>query len=52
MIDAVEDGYVILGEKKHHRLLHDLVDYHRQTPIFPFSELLTMPCGQVKAFFF
>lgn len=47
MIDAMEDGdYIILGENTRHRLLQDLVDFHRRTPIMPYSEVLTVPCGQ------
>ncbi|XP_029356459.1 hematopoietic SH2 domain-containing protein homolog [Echeneis naucrates] len=47
MIDALEDGqYIIVGENRRHRLLQDLVDFHRRTPIMPFSEVLTVACGQ------
>ncbi|XP_029988408.1 hematopoietic SH2 domain-containing protein homolog [Sphaeramia orbicularis] len=47
MIDALEDGdYIIVGENTRHRLLQDLVDFHRRTPIMPYSEVLTVPCGQ------
>lgn len=49
MIDMMEDGhYIIVGEKKHHRFLQDLVDFHRRTPIFPYSEVLTVACGKVR----
>ncbi|XP_032381112.1 hematopoietic SH2 domain-containing protein homolog [Etheostoma spectabile] len=49
MIDALEDGhYVIVGENRHHRFLQDLVDFHRRTPIFPFTEVLTVACGQTS----
>ncbi len=48
MIDALEDGhYIILGENRRHRFLQDLVDFHRRTPIMPFTEVLTVACGQV-----
>lgn len=48
MIDMVEDGrYIIVGEKRHHRSLQDLVNFHRRTPIFPYSEVLTVTCGKV-----
>ncbi|KAM6938863.1 hematopoietic SH2 domain-containing protein homolog isoform 2-T3 [Lycodopsis pacificus] len=47
MIDALEDGhYIILGENRSHRGLQDMVDFHRRTPITPFSVVLTVPCGQ------
>ncbi|XP_072294920.1 hematopoietic SH2 domain-containing protein homolog [Eucyclogobius newberryi] len=48
MIDPMKDGYIILGDDRHHRLLEDLVDFHRKFPIEPFSDLLTMPCGQIS----
>ncbi|KAK5870230.1 hypothetical protein PBY51_024883 [Eleginops maclovinus] len=47
MIDALEDGqYIIVGEDIFHQGLQDLIDFHRRTPIMPFSELLTVACGQ------
>lgn len=49
MIDMMEDGhYILVGEKRHHWFLQDLVDFHRHTPIFPFSEVLTVACGKVQ----
>uniref|UniRef100_A0A3B4H6J0 Hematopoietic SH2 domain containing n=1 Tax=Pundamilia nyererei TaxID=303518 RepID=A0A3B4H6J0_9CICH len=49
MIDALEHGsYIIVGENRYHRFLHDLVDFHRRTPIMPFTQVLTVPCGQVR----
>ncbi|KAM7388277.1 hypothetical protein PAMP_024466 [Pampus punctatissimus] len=49
MIDALDDGhYVIVGENRPHRFLQDLVDFHRRTPIMPFTELLTIACGQTS----
>lgn len=49
MIDKMQDGnYTITGEHTRHRTLQDLVDFHRQNPIMPFNELLTMPCRQVN----
>lgn len=49
MIDALADGhYIILGEKRRHRTLQDLVDFHRRAPIIPFNEVLTVACGQVR----
>lgn len=48
MIDMMEDGcYIIVGEKKRHRFLTDLVDFHCHTPIVPYSEVLTVACGKV-----
>ncbi|KAI3368792.1 hypothetical protein L3Q82_025776 [Scortum barcoo] len=50
MIDALEDGhYIIVGENRRHRFLQDLVDFHRRTPILPFTEVLTVACGQPVA---
>nr|XP_020494584.1 hematopoietic SH2 domain-containing protein homolog isoform X1 [Labrus bergylta] len=47
MIDALEDGhYIIVGETRRHRCLQDMVDFHRRNPIMPFSEVLTVACGQ------
>uniref|UniRef100_A0A3Q1HKN2 SH2 domain-containing protein n=1 Tax=Anabas testudineus TaxID=64144 RepID=A0A3Q1HKN2_ANATE len=47
MIDALEDGqYIIVGENRRHQCLQDLVDFHRRNPIIPFSEVLTVACGQ------
>uniref|UniRef100_A0A3P8NEB9 Hematopoietic SH2 domain containing n=2 Tax=Astatotilapia calliptera TaxID=8154 RepID=A0A3P8NEB9_ASTCA len=49
MIDALEHGsYIIVGENRYHRFLHDLVDFHRRTPIMPFTQVLTVPCGQAS----
>ncbi|KAM4629031.1 hematopoietic SH2 domain-containing protein homolog [Polymixia lowei] len=49
MIDALKDGhYIIVGETTRHRFLQDLVDFHRRTPIMPFNERLTVPCGQIS----
>ncbi|XP_044217772.1 hematopoietic SH2 domain-containing protein homolog [Thunnus albacares] len=49
MIDALEDGhYIIVGENRPHRFLQDLVDFHRRTPILPFTEVLTVACGQTS----
>ncbi|KAK5931197.1 hypothetical protein CgunFtcFv8_027364 [Champsocephalus gunnari] len=47
MIDALEDGqYIIVGEDLRHRGLQELIDFHRRTPIMPYSEVLTVACGQ------
>ncbi|XP_029005301.1 hematopoietic SH2 domain-containing protein homolog [Betta splendens] len=47
MIDVLGDGqYVIIGENRSHRCLQDLVDFHRRQPIKPYTEVLTVPCGQ------
>ncbi|XP_030639920.1 hematopoietic SH2 domain-containing protein homolog [Chanos chanos] len=49
MIDALSDNqYVIVGENRRHQSLHDLVAYHRRFPIIPFTELLTVACGQIS----
>ncbi|XP_055072760.2 hematopoietic SH2 domain-containing protein homolog [Misgurnus anguillicaudatus] len=47
MIDMLPDNqYVIVGENNKHRSLHDLVAFHRGTPIPPSSQLLTVACEQ------
>lgn len=43
-----DGGYIIVGENRHHCFLQDLVDFHRRTPIFPYSEVLTVACGKVR----
>lgn len=49
MIDASDDGqFVIVGEDKRHRSLHDLVEFHQRAPIIPFNEVLTVACSQVS----
>ncbi|XP_054458973.1 hematopoietic SH2 domain-containing protein homolog [Anoplopoma fimbria] len=49
MIDATADGhYILVGENRRHRSLQEMVDFHRRTPIIPFSEVLTVPCGQTS----
>ncbi|XP_072516440.1 hematopoietic SH2 domain-containing protein homolog isoform X2 [Salminus brasiliensis] len=49
MIDMLPGNqYVIVGEKTQHRSLHDLVAFHRRTPIRPYVEVLTVACGQVS----
>ena len=49
MIDALENGdYILVGEDRPHRFLQDLVDFHRRSPIMPFTEVLTVACGQVR----
>ncbi|XP_041863225.1 hematopoietic SH2 domain-containing protein homolog isoform X2 [Melanotaenia boesemani] len=49
MIDALEDGqYIVVGESRRHRFLQDLVDFHRRTPIIPFTQVLTVACGQLS----
>lgn len=49
MIDLLVDGqYIIIGENRYHRCLQDLVDFHRRTPIMPYTEVLTVACGQVR----
>ncbi|XP_059197825.1 hematopoietic SH2 domain-containing protein homolog [Centropristis striata] len=49
MINVLDDGhYIVVGENRRHRSLQDLVDFHRRTPIMPFSEVLTVACGQTS----
>ncbi|KAF7703081.1 hematopoietic SH2 domain-containing protein homolog [Silurus meridionalis] len=47
MIDMLPGNqYEIVGENLRHPSLHDLVAYYQRTPIYPFSELLTVACDQ------
>ncbi|XP_034035629.1 hematopoietic SH2 domain-containing protein homolog [Thalassophryne amazonica] len=48
MIDVLNDRYMIVGENTRHRTLQDLVNFYRRTPIVHYSELLTVPCGQIN----
>ncbi|XP_076847724.1 hematopoietic SH2 domain-containing protein homolog isoform X2 [Brachyhypopomus gauderio] len=49
MIDVLAGNqYVIVGDKMRHGSLHDLVAYHRTTPILPYNEMLTVACGQIS----
>uniref|UniRef100_A0A674PPP7 SH2 domain-containing protein n=1 Tax=Takifugu rubripes TaxID=31033 RepID=A0A674PPP7_TAKRU len=52
MIDVMEDGcFIIVGEKRRHQFLQDLVDFHRHTPITPSTEVLTLACRKVNRYF-
>ncbi|XP_067252108.1 hematopoietic SH2 domain-containing protein homolog [Chanodichthys erythropterus] len=47
MIDVLPDNqFIIVGESAHYRSLHDLVAFHRRSPILPYNELLTVACEQ------
>ncbi|XP_077989266.1 myosin-IIIa-like [Glandiceps talaboti] len=47
MIDQTPSGkYVVVGEPRVHKSLEQLVQFHKKTPISPFGDLLTEPCGQ------
>ncbi|XP_056112578.1 hematopoietic SH2 domain-containing protein homolog isoform X1 [Rhinichthys klamathensis goyatoka] len=47
MIDVLPDNqFIIVGESTHYRSLHDLVAFHRRSPILPYNELLTVACEQ------
>ncbi|KAI7791266.1 hematopoietic SH2 domain-containing protein homolog [Triplophysa rosa] len=47
MIDLLSDNqYEIVGEKHRYSSLHDLVAFHRRTPIAPYCQLLTVACEQ------
>ncbi|XP_077439206.1 hematopoietic SH2 domain-containing protein homolog [Vanacampus margaritifer] len=47
MIDSKEDGScAIVGEKRRHPSLQQLVDFHREVPIAAHNEKLTLSCGQ------
>uniref|UniRef100_A0A3Q2XAT3 Hematopoietic SH2 domain-containing protein homolog n=1 Tax=Hippocampus comes TaxID=109280 RepID=A0A3Q2XAT3_HIPCM len=49
MIDAKEDGScTIVGERKCHSSLQQLVDFHRKVPIAAHNEVLTFSCGRVS----
>eukprot|EP00117_Sycon_ciliatum_P037106 scpid24935/ scgid27816/ Myosin-IIIa len=47
MIDQTMSGkYIVVGEPKVHKSLHDLVVYHQRCGIGDEHELLSVPCGQ------
>ncbi|KAK7136917.1 hypothetical protein R3I93_017094 [Phoxinus phoxinus] len=47
MIDVLPDNqFIIVGETTPYQSLHDLVAFHRRSPILPFNELLTVACEQ------
>ncbi|XP_048250149.1 myosin-IIIb-like isoform X2 [Haliotis rufescens] len=47
MIDQIRNGkFIILGESKVHRSLHDIIEYHKTHHISNWKGLLTEPCGQ------
>ncbi|CAG5119105.1 unnamed protein product, partial [Candidula unifasciata] len=47
MIDQLRNGkFIIIGEPKVHRSLHDLVAYHKKVKISNWDNFLTVPCGQ------
>ncbi|BFZ01812.1 hypothetical protein BsWGS_04851 [Bradybaena similaris] len=48
MIDQLRNGkFIIIGEPKVHRSLHDMVAYHKKTEISNWkNNFLTVPCGQ------
>ncbi|GFO14638.1 myosin-iiib [Plakobranchus ocellatus] len=49
MIDQLKnEKFIIIGEPKVHRSLHDLVSYHKKTKLSNWGHLLTVPCGQVS----
>ncbi|XP_019752657.1 hematopoietic SH2 domain-containing protein homolog [Hippocampus comes] len=49
MIDAKEDGScTIVGERKCHSSLQQLVDFHRKVPIAAHNEVLTFSCGRAS----
>ncbi|GCC33403.1 hypothetical protein chiPu_0011872 [Chiloscyllium punctatum] len=49
IIDVTTDGqYNITGESIFHNSLQDLVNYHSQFPIDPYTECLTIPCEQLS----
>lgn len=47
MIDQTAGGkYIIVGEPKVHKTLHDLTEYHRKYQLSNWNGVLTTPCGQ------
>ncbi|XP_041373643.1 myosin-IIIb-like [Gigantopelta aegis] len=47
MIDQLKNGkFIIKGEPKVHRNLHDIIEYHKKNPISNWDGRLTVPCGQ------
>ncbi|KAM4050182.1 myosin-IIIb-like [Anomaloglossus baeobatrachus] len=49
MVDARSNGcYVIPGEDRAHTSLMDLVQFHQETGIQPYGEILKGPCGKIN----
>uniref|UniRef100_A0A0B7B4T0 SH2 domain-containing protein n=1 Tax=Arion vulgaris TaxID=1028688 RepID=A0A0B7B4T0_9EUPU len=49
MIDQLKNGkFIIIGEPKVHRSLHDMILYHRKVKISNWDHLLTLSCGQTS----
>ncbi|XP_063770829.1 hematopoietic SH2 domain-containing protein [Pseudophryne corroboree] len=47
MIDVLKDQQCKLsGDARVYGTLEDLVNFHKQSPFYPYNELLTHPCGQ------
>ncbi|KAG8594330.1 hypothetical protein GDO81_001151 [Engystomops pustulosus] len=47
MIDVLQAQQCILsGDTRIHNTLEDLVNFHTQHPLYPYNEILTLPCGQ------
>ncbi|KAM5193934.1 hematopoietic SH2 domain-containing protein isoform 1-T2 [Mantella aurantiaca] len=47
MIDILKDQQCIIsGDIKVYLTLDDLVKFHKQFPLLPYNEILTLPCGQ------
>ncbi|KAM9330598.1 hematopoietic SH2 domain-containing protein [Gastrophryne carolinensis] len=47
MIDVLEDQqFCIVGDTAVHKTLDDLVKFHTKSPLYPYNEILTQPCGQ------
>ncbi|XP_077137407.1 myosin-IIIb-like isoform X1 [Ranitomeya variabilis] len=49
MVDVRSNGcYVIPGEDRAHTSLMDLVQFHQETGIQPYGEILRAPCGKIN----
>ncbi|CAL1540613.1 unnamed protein product [Lymnaea stagnalis] len=47
MIDQLKNRkFILIGEPKVHRSLHDLIAYHKKNKISNWPHLLSVPCGQ------
>ncbi|XP_029470357.1 hematopoietic SH2 domain-containing protein [Rhinatrema bivittatum] len=47
MINMLDDGqFLILGDKRKHKTLEDLLNFHALNPIQTYNELLIQPCQQ------
>lgn len=49
MIDQLRnEKFIIIGEPKVHRSLHNLISYHKKAKLSNWGHFLTVPCGQAS----